>query len=566
MGKIAIFFLCIALLTGTVFADNQTDQIRSTVTVAADGSAQVVQTAVIHLEEAVEGLTYPVPKGAVNVTLDETPVTTTPSRINTSVDLVSLTHLNGVTGTKTLTFTYTLPNLITYQEPDKEFPDGRYLLRVPLLSGFEFPVKSMSFSMTLPKEVEGIPNFYSGYFLQSIESSLVYQMEEGTISGNVTTQLKDKETLHMEMVINPDHFPELVIQEDQSYLHWYAMLGAAVLALVFWLICLPSLPIFHERRNMPPVGIHAGELGSRLTMEGGDLTMLVFHWAQLGYIRIVPDKRERVWLHKRMEMGNERSDFENKCFRQLFGRNQSVEGTGSRYGRLWLSVSRTLDSADQITKGGLWAKGVFRFLAMLVSTLAGAAMGMTLVEDAPWSYVAAVGLGLLGSFTGWKIQAGSMRRHLRLRDGKTMCVVCCFLWLVAGFLTDMMLEAAACVAFQLLAGLFTAWGGRRTPQGRQMACKVLGLRHYLKGIKRDEVKTELDRNPDYFFELAPYAMAMGVDNAFASRFGGRIMPPCSYLDADRSLRRNARGWIYLMQVTAQKMDDAGRRAKKYRKR
>ena len=170
------------------------------------------------------------------------------------------------------------------------------------------------------------------------------------------------------------------------------------------------------------------------------------------------------------------------------------------------------------------------------------------------------------SFTGWNIQAGTMKLHLRLRSGRAMAVVSSLLWLAAGFFTEMLLEAGVCVVFQLLAGIFTAWGGRRTPQGRQMACKVLGLRHYLKGIKREEVKTELDRNPDYFFEMAPYAMAMGVDNAFASRFGGRIMPPCSYLDADRSLRRNARGWIYLMQVTARKMDDAGKRAKKYRKR
>ena len=591
MGKIPIFFLCIALLTGAVFADNQTDQVRSTVTVATDGSAQVVQTVVIHVEEAGSGLTYPVPKGAINVTLDEALVTTSPSQINHSVDLVSLSHLDGFTGTKTLTVSYTLPAVITYEpleqkaaqqettetagaeteasqeEPHKkEMPEGVYTLLVPLLSGFEFPVRSMEFTIQLPEGAEGIPNFYSGYFLQSIESNLNYKMENGTIAGTVTTQLKDKETLHMEMVVNPEDFPDLVIVENQDYLHWFVMLGAAVVALVFWLIFLPSLPVIPKRRSMPPVGVHAGELGSRLTMEGGDLTMMVFHWAQLGYIRIIPDKRERVWLHKRMEMGNERSEFENKCFRQLFGRNQSVEGTGSRYGRLWLMVHHTLNDAQEITKGGLWARGGFRFLAMLVSTLAGVAMGLNLVEDAPWMYVAAVGFGLLGSLTGWKIQAGTMKLHLRLREGRAMATVCCVLWLAAGFFTDLLLEAAASALFQLLAGIFTAWGGRRTPQGRKMACKVLGLRHYLKGIKHEEVKEELERNPDYFFEMAPYAMALGVDNAFDNRFGGRIMPPCSYLDADRTLRRTARGWIYLMQTTAQKMDAAGKRAKKYRRK
>ena len=555
--------MCAALLVGVVYADNRADSVRNTTTVRPDGSAQVTLMVNITLDDAVEDLTFPLPRGADEVTLNGTPVDTKASRDNASVDLVDLGYLDGVTGPQTLTFTYTLPELVAYEGED----DQRVLtLRVPLLSGFEYPVDSMSFNITLPEGVEGEPSFYSGYFLQSIESDLTYRFKDNIVSGTVTAVMKDKETLVMTMPVTQAQFPELVLIENEENLHLYAMAGLTGLALVFWLIFLPSLPVYPRRRSMPPVGIHAGEVGSRLNMVGGDLTMMVFHWAQLGYIRIVPDKRERVWLHKRMEMGNERSPFEVKCFNQLFGRNISVEGTGSRYGRLWAQVRGTLNDQEQITRGGLGARSVLRFLAMLVSTVAGAAMGENLFEEGPWRIVLAAAMALLGSYTAWKIQAGAMALSLRHRDAVPGCILSCLVWLLAGLLTDRPLTGVFSVAVQLMAGVFTIWGGRRTRTGWRMACKILGLRHYLRGARREEIKEELDRNPDYFFEMIPYAMAFGVENAFAKRFGSRILPQCSYMDADRSSKRNAREWTRLMVQTAEKLDAAGKKVNTYRKR
>ena len=566
MRRILLLILCAALLVGAVSADNLTDEVQNITVVAADGSAQVTLTVVISLDEPVEGLTFPVPRGATDVTMNGEPVDTTPSRVNTSVDLVSLSQLDGIVGNKKLTFSYGLTELIRYKE-DKDHPDGQYLLmELPLLSGFEYPVDEMSFQITFPEDVVVDPSFYSGYFLQSIESDLIYHVNGNVVEGSVTARLKDQETLRMESMVTMEQFPELVVVEEQAYLHLMVMLGIAVFALLFWLVFLRSLPVFGQRRKLPPVGIHAGELGSYLTMEGCDLTMLVFHWAQLGYIRIVPDKRGRIWLHKRMDMGNERSDFEMKTFQRLFGRNQSVDAAGSRYGRLWYTLRQTMDTPELITRGGRNMRGAFRFLAMLVSTAAGIAMGMNLPLETPWNHVATAAFALLGSFLGWKLQSCTMKVHLRHNPVLATGAVCVILWLCAGIFTERIPAALLSIVFQLLAGLFTAWSGRRTKGGWYTARKIMGLRHYLKGIKREELREELERDPDFFFQMAPFALALGVDSAFAGRFGGRIMPPCSYLDADRSLRRNARGWSYLMRITAEKMDAAGLKAKHYKKR
>ena len=565
MRRFLMFILCCALLTGTVFAAGRTDEVQCTSLVYSDGSADVVLTVNITLDEAVEDLTFPLPKGVEDVELNDMPVDTRNSLDNASVELVDLSRICREPGKYSLTFRYCLPAVVRYEEGGSA--DQRHLmLELPLLSGFEYPVEEMKFNITFPDGVTESPSFYSGYFLQSIESNLEYTMENGVLSGTVTAPMKDRETLMVTMSVDGEAFPELVIVEENENEHLIYMGYTAAAALVFWILFLPSLPVLPLRTKTAPAGIHAGEVASRMTMDGADLTMMVFQWAQLGYIHISPDKRDRVWLHKRMEMGNERSPFEVKTFRQLFGRNRMVDGTGSRYARLWRQVNAVIDDAPQITRGGLAARYVFRGIAVLASALAGAAMGQNMIEEGTyWQLALMMGLAIVGSLMAWKIQAGAVCIYKRCRDALPGGIVCAVLWLIASLICGDFRAGLLSVAIQFAAGMFAAWGGRRAKGGWQMACQILGLRHYLTGAKRREIHAALEMNPDYFFEMAPYALAFGVEDAFAGRFGRAIMPPCGYLDAGRDDKRTAREWAYLMRQTAEKLDRGAKRMSQYRK-
>ena len=558
MRRILIFILCCALLSGTVFAAGRADEVRNTTVVYTDGSADVVLAVTITLTQG-EALDFPVPREATDVRLNDRPVEPVPSRENESVSLVDLTTICTRSGTYELVFRYSLPPVIRYNEQKGQ----GLILELPLLSGFEYPVDAMNFSVTFPEGVEVSPNFYSGYFLQSIESNMEYTIKNGILTGSVNTTMKDRETLMVTMDVDAEGFPELVILDENANTHLYIMSGVAALALVFWLIFLPSLPVWAWRTRNVPAGVHAGEVASWLAMEGGDLTMMVFHWAKLGYIHIAPDRRDRVWLHKRMEMGNERTPFEVRIFRQLFGRNQMVEGTGTRYARLWHQVHATIDRADQITRGGLGARVVFRAIAVVASTFAGAAMGQNFIEAGGyWELALMMGLAIAGTVMGWKIQSAAACLHLRRRDALPVGLVCCALWMIIAVAFQHPVAGGASVVVQILAGIFAAWGGRRTKVGRETACWIQGLRRYLVGAKSYEIRDELERDPDYFFEMAPYALAMGVEERFAKRFGRAIMPQCCYLDAGRSEKRNAQEWAYIMGQTARKLDDSAKQIRR----
>ena len=110
------------------------------------------------------------------------------------------------------------------------------------------------------------------------------------------------------------------------------------------------------------------------------------------------------------------------------------------------------------------------------------------------------------------------------------------------------------VLAQMLAGLAAAYGGRRSDLGRQHAGLILGLRHYLASISKDELDRIQENDPDFFFRMLPYAIAMGVDTRFAKLFGDQRIPQCSFFVTKDNRSRTAAEWALLLRKTADRMD------------
>ena len=88
---------------------------------------------------------------------------------------------------------------------------------------------------------------------------------------------------------------------------------------------------------------------------------------------------------------------------------------------------------------------------------------------------------------------------------------------------------------------------------------VLGLRRYLKRLPRGEINRLLNNDPDYFFNLAPYALAMGVIRPYSLAFGRRKLSQCPYLITPIHGNRTAEEWATLMGDVADMLDYKERR-------
>lgn len=518
-------------------------------TVANDGTAQVTLTANIHLDQVVEDLRFALPGDASHVTVNGSRAR---SRMENGLRQVDISGIVGkAAGDFTLTFTYTLPNLIVTNQV------GQLELQLPLLAGFAYPVEGLEISVTLPGPVTAKPAFSSGYHQANIEKDLYCTTSGATITAVSQVELKDHETLQMTLLVTEEMFPQKrIAAPDLGVVHILTIVFF-LLALMYWIFFLRNLPSWPTVRPVSPDGYNAGELGSILSLQGGNLNMMVFSWAQLGYLLIHLQPGGKVRLYRQMDMGNERSAFEQRCFQKLFGRRDTVDTGTVRYGELYETIQKTkpnLSALMHIKSGNLL---VFQILAAVSGVLSAVTMAISVSAGAGLQWLLVIVLGAAALYSCRQIQSWAVNLFVPDRRQLWISLGLCGVWLLLGAVTGGFSVGLGMVAGQLFAGLLGAIGGRRTPAGRQIMGETLGLRRYLKTVSQDQLELINRNNPEYFHQMMPYAMALGVDGAFAKRFGKLPIGPCPYIAMGMDSTMRASQWCALMRRVFRGMNTRG---------
>lgn len=550
---IAVILTCILILSFAATASAATGITSGTVTatVSSDSSCLVTMDLQIHLESGEQNLLFPLPAGAKSITVNGKPARTAHSGDIRNIKLSSV--LGNAAGDFTIRLQYTLTGIVDYDE------SGKLFLTLPLLSGFNHPINGLSFSIVLPGQITSKPVFTSGYYSQTIESSLDYRVDGSSISGTVIDELKDRETLTMRMEVTEELFPQNPVKQWSMGVEEILMIVLSVLAIVYWAVFLRSLPFISRRSTVPPEGFTAGELSGLLTGHGNDLTMMVFSWAQLGYILIHVQDSGRVTLHKRMDMGNERDPEEVRIFRTLFGKRRYVDGTGYHYASLCQKVAAGSANARDLYKRSSGNPKGFRILCAGIGLLSGISLGRAIVGNALLGVLLIAVLAVLGAVAAWLMQDWVKGLHLHDKTALTIGLGLAVVWSLLGAMAGIWNVTLCVSAAQLLCGLACAYGGRRTALGRQTVSQFLGFRKYLKRLSPKDAQRISHSDPDYFFAMAPYALAMGVQKPFAASFKGKRLSACTYLTTGMDGHMNAAEWCQVMERAVNSLDHRQKR-------
>ncbi|MBO5837881.1 MAG: DUF2207 domain-containing protein [Oscillospiraceae bacterium] len=524
-------------------------QMESHSSVAADGGCQVSINAAIHLDSAVDKLTFPIPAKATGVTLNGSRVSATKDGDVRHINLRRIT--GGMPGDYSVHIAYSLDDVIVTTE------EGLLEMQVPLLSGCEYPVDALTFSVTLPGPVNTLPTFISGYHQASIEQSLVFQTEGAMVSGSSLKQMKDHETLMLHLVVSEEMFPQSIVKGEDYTIPATAMIICGALALVYWLITMWTFPTRREDITQPPQGSSAGNLGSIIGLQGIDLPMLVFSWAQLGYILIHLDRRSKVVLHKRMDMGNERSEWERRIFNKLFGKRQMVDTSGYGFATLWQQAGKKTGGVQEMVARFNGSKKVFRVLSAGIGLFGGACLGFVMGSGAFLKWILIVLLAVVGALAAWRILDWAAGAFLRYRRKLWTALILGGVWLIFGLISGEFMLTLWTVLALFVAGFLLFWGGRRTPLGKTNRQQVLDLKRYMLKLSKADAENLSVEDPDYFFRLAPEALALGVDREYAKKFGALRYPGCPYLTIGMDGQMTAQQWNAMMRRALEAMDDRG---------
>ena len=554
MRRVVLAVLALALcmtLAVSAMAATGISSMESHATVAADGSCQVSMSVTIRMEQAVDKLYFPVPLAATGVTLNGSRVTAGKSGDARNINISRL--VRGVVGDVTFHVHYSLHNVVHTTE------EGTLQMQIPMLSGFAYPVEALRFSVTLPGQVDALPAYVSGYHQARIEEHLQSSVDGAVINGYSLQAMKDHETLTMTMQVTEELFPQTIAQAEDYHVVNVAMAICSALALLYWLVGMWNLPVLFAPVNPElPHGYHAGCVGSVVANQGVDLSMMVMDWARLGYVLIQVDRQRNVLLHKRMDMGNERSALERRYFQKLFAKRELVDTSSGRYAMLVLEAAEKFDGMQELMRRRTANPKVFRILAAGLGLFGGAGVAVAMTQGAALQVFLMILLGAAGGYSGWLIQSAGAGILLGQKEKAMPGLLLTGAWLVLSILAGAADIGLTMCGGLLLAGVFLAWGGRRTEMGRYVLEQMLGLKKYFRRADKKQLQQRCQNDPDYFFRLAPFAMALGADKAFAQRFGGVRLNGCPYLTTGMDGHMTASQWCALLRRTRNRMDQRAR--------
>ena len=534
-----------------------------TATINVDGEALVSLTLNLHLEAINQNLTYPLPGTATNITVNGASPATNKSGSLTIVSLARVT--GGQPGDYVVTISYSLPKVVTVAmktdplNKSKQIVDKDNLkLELPLLSGFAYPISAMNYTITLPGEFTSTPDFYSTYQQNGLASELNLLYNGNMLTGSSKSGFNDHESVYMTMTLPPDMFPGVSTYQRTGNPELVPMGILAGTALLYWLLFLRTFPARRESCTIPPEGITAGELDCRLFLKGADLTTMVLCWAQLGYILIQVDGR-RVLLHKRMDMGNERSLFEVRTFRSLFGDRRVVDASSLAYAKTLRKAKSMIPGENTICRSTERQRNIYRYLLCVSQVFCGICMAMNMTSILALQILLSLLFGALAVVTAWQLHKVAYCTIGRDKTGLITAGVSLLVWLIIGLIAKAVWISLAECAGQILLGFPAAWGGRRSEVNRHEVAQLRGLRHYLSHMPAEDVQRLLAADSGYYFRMAPYAMALGVLHPFTQAFGKRKLPQCPYIVTRVQGSRKAEDWETLLKDLTSRMDARAKR-------
>ena len=519
----AITLLLLALLTTAVSADGTAvTAMRTDCAVESDGACTVTLSFTAEFAPDTRDFAIPIASAARDI------YCSAPYTVKAGTGCKLLVLQGNWTGRAEFTVSYRLAETVSDDGKTQTF---EVQLLCPAwtcsISGYEAEIR-------LPGSFDAMPVFLSGYYGDLIDNYLDIQITDGTIRAvlNAKQTLRDRESMSVQLKLPTDYFDLRFLAGKTVEVDRLLFLGLLLLTALYWLIFLRNLPILPKRQAMPPEGGNAGEVPYLLTQRAPDLALMVVQWASLGYLTVSRTRRGRLWLTRQIDMDTERKQVEGEIFGALFARGDRCDVRSAEF----LKAKRLAAEKPR----GFWQdriydpKGGSPLLFRLIALCAGLVLCLAcfdlLIASKSWRWFVIAPLTLLGTAACLALQqlGGCFLRRHSLRTLLLALVSAAALFILgrkSGLTAFMLLN----LLLQTAVGLLLRCGGRRTKEGTALAAELLGYRRWLLSASSEQLKSNLEADPQFFYRVLPFADALQAGRLLAGGLNEVRLEGCDWL-------------------------------------
>lgn len=329
----------------------------------------------------------------------------------------------------------------------------------------------------------------------------------------------------------------------------------AAAALIVIIICVKLL--FFSKNNLTPVvnfeapdGMDPLLMGKLIDnkVNSGDVTALIFYWADKGYLSINLDDKDNPMLIKIKNLPATAQNYEQTVFSGLFRGGDAVTTNDLRY-VFYPTFERATALVNEQSQGLFMSSSIgvsiiFAILGGLLIGLAPLLFGLLSVSS---SLIYFYGLiALIPALVLYGFTESIAYNRLKNKGGKTalyigltaLAILVCsavFTAVIPGSLMPLVPKFLLCVtSFSAVAasvGIIS-----RTREYTERLNGIVGFRNFIIYAEKDRLEALLESDPQYYYHVLPYAQVLNVSDKWEEKFKDiTVAPPAWAVSSDSML-------------------------------
>ncbi len=408
-------------------------------------------------------------------------------------------------------------------------------------TGWAVPINNARFTVVLPNKInpDDVGISIGKYGTKGFDGNAVYEVKDNYISGYTTKPLQPNEgiTIHIKM---PDGY-FVSHKSERVNIVWLGLLICTLLSFLIWHIFGRDEHVTPVVSFYPPPDItptDAEQIYTEKVSKKG-LAALIVYLANLGYIKIKSDKSD--FMLKKVSDYDGDNDFLSAVMGFLFHDKYEKAVCGEHlknskeFYKSWTALETNINRKKY--KRRFFEKSSMSFLLWLI-------MGILLIGNVSLTIFALFdydfSFGYVASFFSVEVVVALI--ILVCSGGKNINVIISlslfFLVQFSGFVsqaTDVINpENMPQVIMGAICSLisFICFKEMLKPNwyGRQILGHLLGLKRFIEVAEKKRLEKMVEENPEYFYQILPYAYVLGVSDKWIKQFENIAVPQPEWCD------------------------------------
>ena len=426
--------------------------------------------------------------------------------------------------------------------------NGIQMLFMNIISGgWNTVTHKVEFQIHMPKEFDRSRLQFDSPVGVTSESkdALTIVVNGKNISGSYNADLNPGEAITVQLTLPNDYYKFISNNTYGLYAMIVSGIIACVMATLFFIFGKDD-PLIDSVEFHAPSGVTSAEVGVIIdgVANDGDIISLILDWGRRGLLTIV-DKEDTLILTKKNDLEATARGYERLMFDELF-KNRDEVSVDSLKEKFYTTISRTEQMLDKyfntkkrrlFTESSLTMQTVCLLLSFLPIGITSFMLHYNYYYDIAialvWVAIDAITIIASTSIMVYMDNKRYMHKWYTKLALYTASIVLfaipviILIYIAADTRTNIGYPIVS-ILFNFLVILIVRFMKKRTEYGNQILGQVIGLRNFILVAEEDRLQELVDENPYYFYDILPYAYALGLTDVWNDHFKKLTIQPCEW--------------------------------------